>query len=100
MKLLSSRMMQKGRQRYNKLFFKLLLFAVYIAFFSVQLFCRFATTQTFANLESFSFHASKNLSFKLVDKSIPTSCPKKQYKAVYLNKHYQPEAVLFVEIPA
>ena len=100
MKHLSSHMMQKCGQRYHKLFFKLLLFAVYVAFFSVQLFCRFATTQTFANSEAFSYNSSKAAQVKTADKKIPISLPKRHYKSVYLNKHYQPETVLFLETRA
>ena len=97
MKHLPSHMMQNCGQRYHKLFFKLLLFTVYIAFFSVQLFCRFATTQTFANSEAFSYNSSKSNQVKAADKKIPISLPKRHYKSVYLNKHYQPETVLFIE---
>jgi len=92
-------MMQKWGQRYHKYFFKLLLFAVYIVFFSVQLFCRFATTQTFASLEAYSYSASKAAQVKSGEKEIPNSFPKRHYKSVFLNKHYQPETVLFVETP-
>ncbi|HLK29684.1 MAG TPA: hypothetical protein VKT28_13995 [Puia sp.] len=83
--------MVADKKGYVRLFFKLLLLAVYFAFFSVQLFLRYTSSHSLQSLDLDSYKkiaASKTLSDKVY---ISQKDTKKSKNLSYLNKRFHPQ---------
>ena len=86
--------MAKPRLPYSRIFFKLLLLALYFVFFTVQLFLRFTSPQS---QQLLGIDYSKSINNKKVCKnSLCKSQKGNKENASYLNKHFQPKEELFV----
>ena len=83
--------MATEKKGYVRLFFKVLLLAVYFAFFSVQLFLRYASSHSQQSLELYSYQ--KNVAAKPTLEKIFLSQNgnKKNKNHSYLNKRFHPQ---------
>ena len=83
--------MKYSNTRYTQLFFKLILLAVYVAFFSVQLFLRYSSSHSRQSLDLDNYQkvtienplAAKQIVFREGNK--------KSQSLSYLNKRFHPE---------
>ena len=84
------------KKQYDKIFFKLILFAVYSVFFTVQIFLRFTSPQSQQSLGQDNYQ--KTFAFKPdARKNIfPENTATKITTSVYLNKHYHPKDVVIL----
>lgn len=90
------RQMFDSKTRYDKVFFKLLLLAVYFAFFTVQIFLRFASPQSKQFLGADDFQKTVVLKTGTLKNTLSNAGSDKNGSSSYLNKHYQPKDVLMI----
>jgi len=85
------KLMAVRNRQYSRLFFKLLLFAVYFLFFTVQLFLRFSSPNSQQFLGQPNFQSSSAFTTTACKIILSKAKPEKNGSTSYLNKHYHPK---------
>jgi hypothetical protein len=90
--------MVADKKGYIRLFFKVLLLAVYFAFFSVQLFLRYSSSHALQSLDLDNYKrvvASKNV---LYGETVSAKDTKKSKVLSYLNKRFHPQDAVNIPV--
>jgi hypothetical protein len=83
--------MVAGKNVYVRLFFKVLLLAVYFAFFSVQLFLRYTSSHSLQSLNLDSYKETAVAKKVTNAESVSSKDTKKNNSISYLNKRFHPQ---------
>ena len=88
--------MYSGKKQYSKLFYKLLLLAVYFAFFTVQLLLRYTSSHSQQSLEGNNYQKDIPAKSAFTKTFISKSDNKKDKHLSYLNKRFHPKDAVIV----
>src|ERR1700735_5378014 len=83
--------MNCGKKQYSRLFFKLLLLAVYFGFFTVQLFLRYTSSYSQQSLDLDSYQKSLSERSFVIKTVLAKDATSKTKSLSYLNKRFHPK---------
>jgi hypothetical protein len=81
----------RSKKQYTKLFFKLLLLAVYFGFFTVQLFLRYTSSHSQQSLDLYSYQKNVTKKISPIKTVLSKNENPKTRSLSYLNKRFHPK---------